>query len=210
MELAERGARHARALAAAHHGDAHEVGEVARVRAARLGRRRCRARRRSPGAFTSFTSSSVCPSSTPRSTCTVRSRVSRSAMRPRYSTSTASTEGRSAMRAGDPAEVACQRQERPERLEVLGRDRGDVHRARDHAAGERGHHLLGGLVAGAVGGLGGGGAEVRGDHHVGIAEQRVLGDGLLAEHVERGAGDLARSRAPRAAPPRPSACRAPR
>jgi hypothetical protein len=49
------------------------------------------------GALTSFTSSSVCPSKTPRSTWTVRSRVSRSATRPRYSTSTASTDVRSAI-----------------------------------------------------------------------------------------------------------------
>ena len=48
------------------------------------------------GAFTSFTSSSMCPPSTPFSTCTVNRRVSRSAMRPRYSTSTASTDVRSA------------------------------------------------------------------------------------------------------------------
>ena len=62
---------------------------------------------------------------------------------------------------------------------------------RDHAAGERGDDLLGGLHAGAVLRLGGAGAEVRRDDDVGIAEQRVVGDRLLREDVERGAGDLA-------------------
>ena len=33
---------------------------------------------------------------------------------------------------------------------------------------------------------------MRGDDHVGIAEQRVVGDRLAPEHVERGAGHLAR------------------
>ena len=60
------------------------------------------------------------------------------------------------------------------------------------AAGQRRDHLLGGLVAGAVGRLGGRGAEVRRDDHVRVAEQRVLGDRLGAEHVERRAADLAR------------------
>ena len=62
---------------------------------------------------------------------------------------------------------------------------------RDDAAGEGGDDLLGGLHAGAVLGLGGGGAEVRRDDDVGVAEQRVVGDRLLREDVERGAGDLA-------------------
>ena len=61
------------------------------------------------GAFTSFTSSSMCPPSTPFSTCTVSRRVSRSAMRPRYSTSTASTDGALGERARDPAQILRQR-----------------------------------------------------------------------------------------------------
>ena len=44
------------------------------------------------GALTSLTSSSVCPASAPLSVCTVSRRVSRSAIRPRYSVSSASTE----------------------------------------------------------------------------------------------------------------------
>ncbi len=68
---------------------------------------------------------------------------------------------------------------------------GHVDGARDDAAGERRHHLLGGLKAGPVGRLGGRGAQVRGDDHVRVAEQRMLGDGLGAEHVERGARHLA-------------------
>ena len=64
------------------------------------------------------------------------------------------------------------------------------------------------LVAGAVGRLGGRGAEVRRDDDVGVAEQRVLGDRLGAEDVERGAADLAgvervlQRRRRRSAPPR--------
>ena len=71
------------------------------------------------------------------------------------------------------------------------RDRRDVHRGGDDAAGERGDDLLGGLHAGAVLRLGGRGAEVRRDDDVGVAEQRVVGDRLLGEHVERRAADLA-------------------
>ena len=44
----------------------------------------------SEGAFTSLTGSSVRPSSAPLRTCTVTRRVSRSAIRPRYSTAMAS------------------------------------------------------------------------------------------------------------------------
>ena len=58
-------------------------------------------------------------------------------------------------------ELRGQRQERPEHLHVLGADRGDVDGRRDDAAVERGDDLLGALVAGAVGRLGGRGAEVR-------------------------------------------------
>ena len=68
---------------------------------------------------------------------------------------------------------------------------GDVDRRGDDAAGERGDDLLGGLDAGAVLRLGGRGAQVRRDDDVGVAEQRVVGDRLAREDVERGAGDLA-------------------
>ncbi len=91
---------------------------------------------------------------------------------------------------GEPAEAPAEREERAEHLEVLGRDRGDVDRGRDAAAGQRGDDLLGGLEAGAVGGLRGGGAEVRGDDDVRVGEQRALGHRLAAEDVERGAADL--------------------
>ena len=94
---------------------------------------------------------------------------------------------------GEPAEAADERQERVERLGVLGRDRGDVDRGGDDPAGEGGDHLLGGLDARAVLRLGGGGAEVRRDDDVGVAvEQRVVRDRLGREDVERRAGDLAR------------------
>ncbi len=59
------------------------------------------------------------------------------------------------------------------------------------AAGQRGDDLLGGLHAGAVLSLGGGGAEVRRDDDVRVAEERVVRDRLWSEDVERGAGDLA-------------------
>ncbi len=95
-------------------------------------------------------------------------------------------------RGGEAAEALHERQVGPEHLHVVGRHRGDVHGGRDDAAGERGDHLLGGLDAGAVLGLGGRGAEVRGDDDVVVAvEQRVVGDRLGREDVERGAGDLA-------------------
>ena len=87
---------------------------------------------------------------------------------------------------------AAERQERPQHLHVLRRDGRHVDRGGDDAAGERGDDLLGGLDAGAVLGLGRGGAQVRGDHDVVVAvEQRVVGDRLRREDVERGAGHLA-------------------
>ena len=118
-------------------------------------------------------------------------RVSRSAMRPRYSISIRSTLERLGEADPDAAERAGERQERAEHVHVLGADRRDVDGGGDDAAGERGDDLLGGLHAGAVLRLGGRGRQVRRDDHVGIAEQRVVGDRLAGEHVERGAGDLA-------------------
>ena len=108
----------------------------------------------------------------------------------------------------EAAELAAQRQERAEHLEVLGGDRRHVDRGGHRAAGERGDDLLGGLEAGAVRGLGGRGAQVRRDDHVGIAEQRVLGGRLGAEDVERGARRPCRSRARPSGPRRRSAGRA--
>ena len=52
-------------------------------------------------------------------------------------------------------------------------------------------HLLGGDDPGPVLGLGGRGAEMRGDDDVVALEQRVLGERLGGKDVERGAGDLA-------------------
>ena len=56
---------------------------------------------------------------------------------------------------------------------------------------ERRRDLLGGDDPGAVLGLLGRGAEVRGDDHVVALQDRVVGEGLLGEDVERGAGDAA-------------------
>ena len=136
--------------------------------------------------------SSVCPGSTPLTTWIVSRRLSRSAIRPRNSTSTASTGVPGASAAAIRPRLAQSPTNGPERLEVFGGDRRDVDRGRHRTAGERGDDLLGGLVAGAVGRLRGGRAEVRGDDDVRVAEQRVVGDRLGAEHVQRGAGDLAR------------------
>ena len=91
----------------------------------------------------------------------------------------------------DRAERVAQRQVGLEHLEVLGRDGGHVDGARDDATGEGGDDLLGGLKAGAVGRLGGRGAQVRGDDHVAVVKERVLGDRLGAKHVEGGARHLA-------------------
>ena len=104
-------------------------------------------------------------------------RVSRSAIRPRCSISIRSA--RLGQRRGDPAEPLGERDERAEHLHVLRGDRGDVHGGGDDAAGEGGDDLLGGLHAGAVLGLRGGGAEVRRDDDVGVAEERVIGDRLF-------------------------------
>ncbi len=190
MAPPQRGADHAAARAAADHGHPHEVGEVARVGGAGLGHVDAALLGEARGVHVVHVLLDV-PRQHPLEdldgedagvalgdTAEVLDleRVDRAALGQRH---------------GHAAEVAGERQERAEHLHVLGGDGGHVHRARDHAPGERRHHLLGGLVAGAVGGLGRGGAEVRGDHHVGIAEQRVVGHRLLAEHVERRARHLA-------------------
>ncbi len=64
-------------------------------------------------------------------------------------------------------EPTGERQERPEHLHVLGADRGDVDGGGDDAAGERRDDLLGALIAGAIGRLGRGGAQVRRDDDLG-------------------------------------------
>ena len=92
---------------------------------------------------------------------------------------------------GDAAEPLRERDVRAEDLHVLRADGGDVDRGRDDAAGQGEHDLLGRLDARAVLRLGRRGAEVRRDDDVGVAEQRVIGDRLLGEDVERRAGDLA-------------------
>ena len=92
---------------------------------------------------------------------------------------------------GEPAELLAQGHERCQRLHLLRAHSGDVDRVRDHPARERGADLLGGDDPGAVLGLGGRGAEVRGDDDVVALEQRMIGERLLGEDVERRAGDLA-------------------
>ena len=72
---------------------------------------------------------------------------------------------------GEAAELFAERHERRQRLHLLGADGGDVDRVGDDAAGQRRGHLLGGDDAGAVLGLGGRGAEVRGDDDV-VAARR--------------------------------------
>ena len=69
----------------------------------------------------------------------------------------------------EPPELLGERQERRQRLHLLGADRGDVDGGRDSAAGQRGDDLLGALEAGAVGRLGGRGAQVRRDDDVRVA-----------------------------------------
>ena len=92
---------------------------------------------------------------------------------------------------GEAAELFAERHEGRERLHLLRAHGGDVDRVGDDRAGERGGDLLGGDDAGPVLGLGGRGAEVRRDDDVGAGEDRVLGEGLGGEDVERGAASLA-------------------
>ncbi len=122
----------------------------------------------------------------------VSRRVSRSAIRPRYSTSTRSTPVCSVSVVASLRQARAQRQERAQHLHVLRGHGRDVDRGRDDAAGQGRHDLLGRLDAGAVLGLGGRGAQVRRDDDVAVAlEERVVRDRLAREDVERGTGDLA-------------------
>ena len=105
------------------------------------------------------------------------------------------------------AELRGERDERAEHLEVLGADRRDVDRVRDDRALERGGDLLGDDHASPVLRLLGRGGEVRGHDDVVELEQRPRVR-LLRVDVERARrGELARSAAPRSAPPRPRARR---
>ena len=117
-------------------------------------------------------------------------RVSWEAMRPRNSAVTRSTEP-SPRPCGEAAELFAERHEGRQRLHRLGAHGGDVDGVGDDAAGQRRGHLLGGDDAGAVLGLGGRGAEVGRDDDVVAGEDRVLGEGLGGEDVERGAAELA-------------------
>ena len=68
---------------------------------------------------------------------------------------------------------------------------GKVDGVGDRAAQQVVRHLLGDLQRDVLLRLGGGGAEMRRAHHVGMAEQRIRGRRLLGEHVEGRARDVA-------------------
>ena len=93
--------------------------------------------------------------------------------------------------AGKRAELLGELDERPQPRRFLGRDRREVDGIRNRAAQQVIRHLLGDLQRDVFLRLGGGGAEMRRAHHVGMAEQRIFGRRLLGEHVEGGAGDVA-------------------
>ena len=93
--------------------------------------------------------------------------------------------------AGERAELLRQLDEGAQPRRLLGRDRREVDGVRDRAAQQVVRHLLGDLQRDVFLRLGGGGAEMRGAHHVGMAEQRIVGRRLLGEHVEGGASDVA-------------------
>ena len=84
----------------------------------------------------------------------------------------------------EPPELRRERDVRPEQLEVLGADDGNVDRVRDEAPLERRHHLLGDDQAGPILCLLGRGREMRRDDDVLELEQlaRVR---LGREDVER-------------------------
>ena len=161
------------------------------------------------GALTKLTSSSTWPVSTPTSAARSSRRVSRSARRPWYSTSIRSTDEPSGERHREPPEAlrraaGTARAPRGPRRATAGmltafETAPPVSAATTCSAA---------WYAGAVLRLGGRRAEVRRDDHVGVAEERVLGDRLAAEDVERRARDLAglerglRGRRRRSAAPR--------
>ena len=151
---------------------------------------RCRARPRATPALTTFTASSTCPWSTPASTAEVSMRVS-SVGEIALVGDLERRHRAAAHHADELAELAGERQERPEHRERLGPDRRDVHGRGDDAAGEGGGHLLGHDHAGAVLGLLGRGAQVRRHDDAGQAEERALGDRLLREDVDARAAEVA-------------------
>ncbi len=93
---------------------------------------------------------------------------------------------------GEAAELFAERHEGRQRFHRLGTDGGDVDGVGDDAAAEGRGHLLGGDDAGAILGLRRRGPEVGRDDDVLAGEERVLGERLGGEDVERGAGQLAR------------------
>ena len=144
-------------------------------------------------ALTRLTSSSQWPLSTPCSAASVSSRVSRSAIRPKYSTSTRSTLEPSRQRHRQPRQPVDERDKRSQHIQVLGRDRRDVDRGRDHAACQRRHDLLGRLHPGAILRLGRRGTQMRRHDHIRITiEERIVRDRLGREYIQRRARDLAR------------------
>ncbi len=153
------------------------------------------------GALTRLTCSSPRPCSAPTITASPSRRVSKSAILPEERRLDALHRAALGELHREASELRGERQERAEHLHVLGADRGDVDGRRDDAAGQRRDDLLGALVAGAVGRLGGRGAEVRRDDDVGVAEQRVLGRRL--------AWRTRRSPRPRPCPSRAPSCSAP-
>ena len=78
-------------------------------------------------------------------------------------------------------------------LHRLRADRGDVDRVGDHASGQRPAHLLSRDRPGPILRLRRRCTQVRGDDHVVAPEQRMVGERLLREDVERGAADLSGS-----------------
>ena len=94
-------------------------------------------------------------------------------------------------RGDDAAELVGQRDEGVERVAVLVGHHGRVDGVLDERAAEGAGHLLGDDRAGAVLGLGGGGAEVRRDDDVRQLEEGRLGERLLLEDVDGGAGEVA-------------------
>ena len=91
-----------------------------------------------------------------------------------------------------PPEPRRERDERPEQLEVLGADNGDVDGVRDEPALERRDDLLGDDQPGAILRLLGRGGEVRRDDDV-LELEQLAGVRLGREDVERRAGDLPRA-----------------
>ena len=193
--LAERRPDHARAVAAADDGHAHEVGEVARhglaalgdLDAALLGQRR---RVDEVDLLVGVTGEQAVEDGQGE-----QARVALGDPAEELDLDPVDAR-RLRERHPDAPEPARERQERAEHVHVLRAHGRDVDGGRHDAAGERSHDLLGRLHAGAVLRLGRRGREVRRDDDVGVAEQRVVGDRLVREDVERDARDLARSRAP--------------